>query len=315
MHLNLGVVLNCVQNVDLLDSKCPLKDVNWSQLLKPWLTSTSQTARIMAYFITSHILYEFEDTDNLSVKLHSIDIDCVQDSFANALQSTNLSIAMFDNLCTVSVVTLLAALTKVMQLQKKIVDPVNTINFISTLLLSGNEEGIVAGCNYISALQGSLHTNQLYKQSELPITEILEQIRESEDSKLKHSAQKALFAIQGHKEIDSKLLILLQASVAVLCICISFNMPLFILVSDLADLPAHEYGSLITNITLMLKNAFPDYSSKSTELCSMLTEMWTLYCQCTSEIKIKLSEYTVSTGLIKEIDKFICSIIESMYRN
>lgn len=86
----------------------------------------------------------------------------------------------------------------------------------------------------------------------------------------------------------------------------------FILVNDSS---ARKYGSLITNITLMLKNAFLDYGSISTELCSMLTEMWTLYCQCTSEIKIKLSEYTISTGLIKEINKFICSIIESMYKN
>ena len=228
MHLNLGIILNCVRNVDISYNECPLKDVNWSQLLNPWLKSTSQTARIMAYFITSHILYEFEDADTLSVMLHSIDIDCVQDSFTNAVHSTNLSVPMFDNLCTVSVVTLLAALTKLMQLQKEIVDPVNTINLISTLLLSGNEEGIVAGCNYITALQGSSHTNQLYKQSELPIREILEQIQESEDSKLKHSAEKALFAIQGHKEIDSKLLILLQFSIAVLCISISFIMPLFL---------------------------------------------------------------------------------------
>ena len=195
VQVNLGIILSCIQENQFLVS---YQDVYWTAVLTPWLKSSQDDMRIATFLIGSSIFYLFEEEDPSMFVLRKEDSEKYIALFIAAAESSHLSTVLCNNLLIVSVKTLLKALKYLFVTHNHLFKSQRTFNAVVTLLLNGGVPEIQAACDFVITLEDWPPLNDMVKNCELPLIEILEQLEESEDCEIRTSAQNALNVVRGY---------------------------------------------------------------------------------------------------------------------
>lgn len=195
IRLNLGIILNCVQENQFLVS---YQEVCWSAVLTPWLKSSEEDTRIATFLIGSIVLCHFEEEDPAMLVLRREDTEKCITLFTTAVKSSQLSAVPCSNLLVVSVQMLLEAFKILFVTHSHFFKSQRVFNAVVTLMLNGGVPEIRAACEFVVTMEDWPLLNDMVNNCELPLLEILEQLEKSEDCELKTSAQNALNIAQGY---------------------------------------------------------------------------------------------------------------------
>lgn len=311
MNLNLGIILNCVQDIHLSE------DINWPLVLKPWLESNEDT-KLVAFLICGYVAHHFQDEDLSPLKLRISEAQLLIHYLTAAVWSTQLSVKLKNNLFSITALTIVRALTNLHKVLKVLPKHKELFCAVANLLFTGQKSEIKVACLFLSAIYESGQHDEIIDNCELPILEVLEQLQESDDPEVKKIADTTSLKLQGHWDegiqlhVRSKYLYSLHMYIYIIYIIIAL--------SDETALSKKKYLKLLkdasSNLEFCVNNFAINKGLDCGELMVILSQVQHIYIKFDPQSQSELSEYAAdSCSLIKLFCTFICKLLEGEQRH
>ena len=174
--------------------------MNWPHVLLPWLKCGEQETRLVAFLTVCCLSHHFYDEDESIFQIDKHESQALLTCLTKAIELPNLSVPLCSNMFRISALHLIMSLKLFMINLKIAFKPKKMFGIMATLLVNGGLPEIRMACDYISAMKElkEVDFKLFMEECELPVVEILEGLKEIEDTEVKLASERAILAIQNY---------------------------------------------------------------------------------------------------------------------